>query len=89
MVPAQTEEVVVRSDIERSYFEDPNAQLEMALIDEFLRSRGLDRHMLAELPEAEANALSREACRYATVRLAELESRAHFIHEIHGTAKAS
>lgn len=67
--------------------EDPNAQLETALIDEFLTSRGLDRRRLQELPEAQAAQLRKEASAYATARLTELESRAHFVHEIHGATR--
>ena len=68
--------------------EDPNAQLETALVDEFLRTRGLDRHTLQDLPEAQARQLRTEASAYATARLTEQESRAHFVHEIHGTAQS-
>ena len=67
--------------------EDPNAQLETALIDEFLRTRGLDRHALQQLPEAQAAELRKEASAYATARLTELESRAHFVQEIHGATR--
>jgi hypothetical protein len=67
--------------------EDPNAQLETALIDEFLRTRGLDRAKLQDLPEAQAGQLRKEASAYATARLTELESRAHFVRGIHGTAQ--
>ncbi len=77
------------SDNDAACFEDPNAHLETALIDEFLRARGFELRKLDELPEEEAIVLLRQACAYATVRLAELESRAHFIHEIHGTAHPS
>ena len=67
--------------------EDPNAQLEMALIDEFLRALGLDRQKLHDLPKNQARRLRREASAYATARLTEVESRAHFVHEIHGAAR--
>jgi hypothetical protein len=67
--------------------EDPNAQLETALIDEFLRTRGLDRRKLRDLPEAQARQLRKEASAYATARLTELESRAHFVQEIHGATQ--
>jgi hypothetical protein len=67
--------------------EDPNAQLETALIDEFLRTHGLDRHRLQDLPEAQATQLRKEASAYATARLTELESRAHFVQEIHGATR--
>ena len=67
--------------------EDPSAQLETALIDDFLGTRGLDRHSLQDLPEAQATQLRREASAYATARLTELESRAHFVQEIHGATR--
>lgn len=66
--------------------EDPQVKLETALIDDFLRTRGTDRHSLRNLPEAQAIRLSREASAYATARLTEVESRAHYLREIHGTA---
>lgn len=66
--------------------EDPLAELETALIDEFLRKRGASRHTLHDIPEENATALMREASAYASARLTELESRAHYVHEIHGTA---
>ena len=67
--------------------EDPHAHLETALIDVFLRTRGLDRHKLQDLPEAQARQLMEDASAYATARLTELESRAHFVQEIHGTSQ--
>ena len=48
--------------------EDPEAQLERAFIDEYLRLHGHD-------PEA--------ASIYAAGKLAEFESRAHYVHDIH------
>jgi hypothetical protein len=64
--------------------EDPEGRLEKALIDEFLRKRGLDEHALAALPEAERRRVMTEASAYAGAKLAEVEARAHFVHEIHG-----
>ncbi len=66
--------------------EDPQADLETALIDEFLRTRGLSRHGLRNVPEERATALMKEASGYASARLTELESRAHYVQEIHGTS---
>jgi hypothetical protein len=62
---------------------DPEAQLETALIDEFLRARGLDSAALHAMPEDQAKRVLTEASVYAATRLAEVESRAHFVHEIH------
>ena len=64
--------------------EDPEAQLETALIEEFLRARGLDSSALHALPEDEAKRVLAEASVYAAAKLAEVEARAHFVHKIHG-----
>jgi hypothetical protein len=64
--------------------EDPQGQLERAFIDEFLRLRGYDRVSLKLLPEQEVMLLMKQASVYASGKLTEVESRAHFVHEIHG-----
>ena len=64
--------------------EDPEGQLENALIEEFLRARGLDSSALRALPEEEAKRVLTEASVYAATKLAEVEARAHFVHELHG-----
>ena len=64
--------------------QDPEEQLECALIDEFLRAHGYDWPALDALPDAEARRVLTEASVYAGTKLAEIESRAHFIHSIHG-----
>ena len=63
--------------------EDPEGRLENALIDEFLRSRNLDSRTLHALPGDELKRVMTEASAYASAKLAEVESRAHFVHEIH------
>src|SRR5687767_11093513 len=63
--------------------EDPNAQLERAFIDEFLRLSGHDPEALRVLPEPEVLALMEAASIYAAGKLAEFESRAHYVHDIH------
>jgi hypothetical protein len=64
--------------------EDQMAHLEQALIEDFIRMRGHDPARLDELPVAERDALLRQATTHAAVKLAEVESRAHYVHEIHG-----
>ena len=56
--------------------QDPERQLERALIDEFLRVRGHD-------------ARSVEASVHAASKLAEIEARARFVHELHGHGQRS
>lgn len=63
--------------------EDPAAQLERAFIDEYLRLHGHDPEVVHSLPEAQVIALLEGASIYAAGKLAEFESRAHYVHDIH------
>lgn len=63
---------------------DPEGELEQTFIREFLRGRGHDEASLNALNAHERSALLAEASKYAAVKLAEVEARAHFVHEIHG-----
>lgn len=65
---------------------DQTAQLEQALIAEFLERRGHTVASVHGLPEADASALRREASLYASSRLSEVESRAHYVHDIHNAS---
>jgi len=62
---------------------DQTAQLEQAFIAEFFERRGLTTAEVRQLPEAERHALACEASSYASARLAEVESRAHYVHDLH------
>ena len=66
---------------------DRFAQLERAFIDEFLRLQGYDHVTVNTLPDAQRHAMLTSASTYAATKLAEVESRAHYIHDIHGTAQ--
>jgi hypothetical protein len=68
--------------------QDKYAQLERAFIDEFLRTSGHDRHTVDALPPEKRIALLTQASEYAAVKLAEVEARAHYVHDIHGARKA-
>jgi hypothetical protein len=61
---------------------DPHGPLECALIDEFLAERGHTLHSVDKLPPAERRELLCRASSYATLRLAEIESRAHFVDDL-------
>jgi len=63
--------------------EDPLAALERILIDEFLALRGFSRRSIARFPPPERALLLGAACEYASLRLAEIESRAHYVDEMH------
>lgn len=69
---------------EASGYEGAEAHLEMMLIDEYLQSQGYASiKELCHLPEDEVKKLLIAACRFASLSLAEVESRARFNKEIH------
>jgi hypothetical protein len=61
----------------------PLATLERAFIEEYIRRRGYDPLELAALPDETRDALLRDASVYASAKLTEVESRSHFLDEIH------
>jgi hypothetical protein len=62
--------------------EEPHAALERALIDEFLAERGHTMRSVAALSAPKRDSLLRAAAAFATLRLAEIEAKAHFVDEI-------
>jgi len=63
--------------------DDPEAKLELALIEEFLSENGSDLTTLAGLAVEERQRLLQDAAVYAARRLAEIGARAHYVDEIH------
>jgi hypothetical protein len=63
--------------------EGPQTTLEKLFFEEYLKEKGLTLEKLRQLPPAEAQKYMREASLYASLKLAEVESRARFHHEIH------
>ena len=61
---------------------DPHGPLERALIDEFLSKHGHTLQSVDNLTGAQRRDLLRRAAAYATLRLAEIESRAHFVDDL-------
>jgi hypothetical protein len=61
----------------------PLAELERALIETFIQARGLDPAALARLPEADRVALLTEASVAVSAKLAEIEARSHYLHDLH------
>ncbi len=57
--------------------------LEKMYLEENLISKGYCLADLRKLPKDEARRLMVEACTYASMKLAEVESRAHLTQEIH------
>lgn len=66
----------------RCLSEGPQTALEKRYINEFLESRGYHWDHLHELPEKQVKELMQSACRYASLKLAEVEARRQFKDEI-------
>jgi hypothetical protein len=80
---------MTRIDIEPNPLQPPLGNLERMLIEEFLRVRGLSWEAIDKLTETERHDLLAEASSYASTRLTEIESRSHFVQELHGAQDAS
>jgi hypothetical protein len=63
--------------------QDPHAELEQSLIIEFLHKQGHTLSSVLELAPEAAEALLKEASLYASGRLCEVESRAHYVQDMH------
>jgi hypothetical protein len=74
-----TEKQIEQTD----HLEDRNAMLEKALIEEYLHQKGYSIEGLKKLPAELVEHLMKEASQYASLKLEEVESRAHFIKELH------
>jgi hypothetical protein len=62
---------------------DPEAKLERALMEQYLREQGHSFADLASLPADERLKLLRDADFYAAGRMAEIQARAHYIADLH------
>ena len=62
----------------------PQSTLERRFIKEYLHEKGYQLEDLKRLPLEESKQLMTEACRYASLKLAEVESRAQFRKDIRG-----
>ncbi|SRR5258708_6780030 len=66
--------------------EDPEAKLERALMEEYLRRKDHTFADLVLLSPDERRRLLREAATYAAGRLAEIGARSHFVDELTSTS---
>lgn len=57
----------------------PLAALEQAFVEEYLQSRGYSRETLDRLPKAVATRILAEAEEEASLLLAQIESRTHYL----------
>ena len=70
------------SETNKSIRDGPESTMEISLLEEYLRSKGYSFKELCELPEEEAKSLMIEACQYASLKLAQVESTARFRDKI-------
>jgi hypothetical protein len=63
--------------------EDPQARLERTFLEEYLTARGRSLSTVSMSAPGDRQLL-RQAAEYAAVRLAEIDARAAYIHQIHG-----
>jgi hypothetical protein len=70
-------------DMDNQRMEDPNAALEKALMEEYLHERGYSLEKLKGLPKEMVEQLMKAATRYASLKMEEIQARAHFVDEIH------
>ena len=70
-------------EVDRCLSDGPQSTLEKMLIEAFLEGKGYSLEALKQLPAETAHQLMREACSYASMKLAEVESKAQFRQEIH------
>ena len=68
--------------------EDRNALLENALIEEYLHEKGYTLEDVNKLPAELAEKLMKEASQYASLKMEEVEARAHFVRELHDDASS-
>ena len=65
--------------------EEPLAELERRIIDEYIRALGHDPEVLRARHDQASRAILIDASTYAATRLSEVEARSHYVRDLHGT----
>lgn len=69
--------------IDRPPIQDPLAELERQLMKAYLAGAGQDLHTLLLRDDEAARSTLANASRYAASKLAEIESRLHYLQKLH------
>jgi hypothetical protein len=69
-------------NLEKCAAEGPETALEKQFVADFLRGKGYQMEDLHKLPPEQVTALMTEACKYASLKLAEIEAKLVFRKEI-------
>ncbi len=70
-------------DVDECMSEGPQSALEKKFVEDYLQSKGYSRKDLPELSEELVKQLMKEACMYASLKLAEVQAKSQFRDEIH------
>lgn len=73
-------------EFSKKVLEGPESWMEKMLLEEYLRGKGYQLKDLHTLPKEQASQLMTEASQYASLRMAQVESSAHFREKIRGPA---
>ena len=68
--------------------QDRSALLENSLIEEYLKEKGYSHEDLKKLPAELVEKLMKEASQYASLKMEEVQARAHFVKELHDDASS-
>lgn len=63
--------------------DNPKVMLEYMFISAYLNTKGYTLETIQELSLEEIKKIMTEACTFASVKLAEIETRAHFVQDMH------
>jgi hypothetical protein len=69
-------------DLNKCAAEGPETALEKQLVADYLRGKGYEMEDLHKLPPEQVTVLMTEACKYASLKLAEIEAKLVFRKEI-------
>lgn len=63
--------------------QEPLAELERRIIDDYIRDHGLDPSALRAATDPQARKMLADAAVYASTRLSEVEARSHYVRVLH------
>ena len=65
-------------NLDECFDKSPQSKLGKLLVERYLKDKGYQLEDLSDLPVEEAKELMKEACMYASLKLAEIDAKARF-----------